>query len=69
MKSWIAFWNILAKDMRTYYLNPLPLRHGARRLLFLTRHADCGSSAIQCNASRRGRMQRTNRRKQFVLLA
>jgi ABC-2 type transport system permease protein len=22
MKSWIAFWNILAKDMRTYYLKP-----------------------------------------------
>jgi ABC-2 type transport system permease protein len=22
MKKWIAFWNILAKDMRTYYLKP-----------------------------------------------
>jgi len=22
MKSWIAFWNILVKDMRTYYLKP-----------------------------------------------
>jgi len=22
MKSWIAFWNILAKDMRSYYLKP-----------------------------------------------
>lgn len=22
MKAWIAFWNILAKDMRTYYLKP-----------------------------------------------
>jgi len=22
MKTWIAFWNILAKDMRTYYLKP-----------------------------------------------
>lgn len=22
MKSWIAFWNILAKDVRTYYLKP-----------------------------------------------
>ena len=22
MKGWIAFWNILAKDMRTYYLKP-----------------------------------------------
>ena len=22
MKNWIAFWNILAKDMRTYYLKP-----------------------------------------------
>ncbi len=22
MKSWIVFWNILAKDMRTYYLKP-----------------------------------------------
>jgi len=22
MKSWIAFWSILAKDMRTYYLKP-----------------------------------------------
>ena len=22
MRSWIAFWNILAKDMRTYYLKP-----------------------------------------------
>ncbi len=22
MKQWIAFWNILAKDMRTYYLKP-----------------------------------------------
>ena len=22
MKSWIAFWNILLKDMRTYYIKP-----------------------------------------------
>jgi ABC-2 type transport system permease protein len=22
MKTWIAFWSILAKDMRTYYLKP-----------------------------------------------
>jgi len=22
MKLWIAFWNILVKDMRTYYLKP-----------------------------------------------
>jgi ABC-2 type transport system permease protein len=22
MKPWIVFWNILAKDMRTYYLKP-----------------------------------------------
>ena len=22
MKRWIAFWNILAKDMRSYYLKP-----------------------------------------------
>jgi len=22
MKRWIAFWNILAKDMRAYYLKP-----------------------------------------------
>lgn len=22
MKHWIAFWNILVKDMRTYYLKP-----------------------------------------------
>ena len=22
MKNWIAFWNILLKDMRTYYLKP-----------------------------------------------
>jgi ABC-2 type transport system permease protein len=22
MKNWIAFWNILVKDMRTYYLKP-----------------------------------------------
>lgn len=22
MRSWVAFWNILAKDMRTYYLKP-----------------------------------------------
>lgn len=22
MKQWIAFWNILLKDMRTYYLKP-----------------------------------------------
>ena len=22
MKFWIAFWNILFKDMRTYYLKP-----------------------------------------------
>jgi len=22
MKTWIAFWNILVKDMRTYYLKP-----------------------------------------------
>jgi len=28
MKSWIAFWNILAKDMRTYYLKPPNLSWG-----------------------------------------
>ena len=22
MKRWIAFWNILVKDMRSYYLKP-----------------------------------------------
>jgi len=33
MKRWIAFWNILAKDMRAYYLKPplsniLPVTYG-----------------------------------------
>lgn len=28
MKSWIAFWNILKKDMRTYYLKPPNLSWG-----------------------------------------
>jgi hypothetical protein len=28
MKAWIAFWNILRKDMRTYYLKPPNLSWG-----------------------------------------
>ena len=28
MKAWIAFWNILLKDMRTYYLKPPNLSWG-----------------------------------------
>ena len=28
MKSWIAYWNILRKDMRTYYLKPPNLSWG-----------------------------------------
>lgn len=27
MKAWITFWNILAKDMRSYYLKPPNIRY------------------------------------------
>ncbi len=45
MKTWIAFWNILAKDMRAYYLKPPNISWGilfpvAWTLMFFVRSQD-----------------------------
>ena len=52
MKTWIAFWNILKKDMRTYYLKPPNLSWGivfplAWTLMFFIRSGRSGVGEIR----------------------